>query len=53
MKHERDFDASYFHDPQSPGGELLPLHHVADGDDVDGFEGETRSGSDSVSLLSS
>jgi hypothetical protein len=37
--------------PQSHsiGGELLPLHHVATGDGVDGVEGATGSGSSSVS----
>jgi hypothetical protein len=33
----------------SLGGELLPLHHVAEGDGVDGVEGATRCGSGSVS----
>jgi hypothetical protein len=33
-------------------GELLPLHHVAEGDNVDGVEGAIGSGSGSVFLLS-
>jgi hypothetical protein len=33
----------------SPGGELLPLHHVAEGDGVDGIKGAIGSSSDSVS----
>jgi hypothetical protein len=46
---EREFDTSYFHNPQSLGGELLPLHHVPEGDGVDGVEGATGSGSGSIS----
>jgi hypothetical protein len=49
MKHEREFDTSYFHSPYSLWGELLPLHHVAKGDGVDGVEGTIESGSGSVS----
>jgi hypothetical protein len=53
MKHEREFDTSYFHNPYSPRGELLPLHHVAKGDDVDGVEGATRVDPTASPLLSS
>jgi hypothetical protein len=49
MKHESEFDTSYFHNLIVHGGELLPLHHVAEGDGVDGVEGATGSGSDNIS----
>jgi hypothetical protein len=49
MKHKREFDTSYFHNPHSLGGELLPLHHVAEGDSVNGVEGIVGSGSGSIS----
>jgi hypothetical protein len=49
MKHEREFDTSYFPKPHSTGGELLPLHHLTEGDDVDGVEGATKNGSVNVS----
>jgi hypothetical protein len=54
MKHEREreFDTSYFHNPHSPGAKLLPLHHVAEGDGVNGVEGAIGSGSGNISLLS-
>jgi hypothetical protein len=51
MKHKREFDTIYFHNPQSLGGELLPLHHVTEEDGVDGVKGATGSSSDSVSAL--
>jgi hypothetical protein len=53
MKNKREFDTSYFHNPHSPGDELLPLHHGEEGDGVDGGKGATGIGSDSGSLLSS
>jgi hypothetical protein len=40
MKHERDFDTSNFQNPHSIGHELLPLHHVVEGDRVDGVKGQ-------------
>jgi hypothetical protein len=46
---EIEFDTSYFHNPHSPGDELVPLHHIAKGDGVDEVEGPTRSGSGSGS----
>jgi hypothetical protein len=51
MKHEREkeFDTIYFHNPHSPGGELVPLHHVAEGDGVYGVEGAIERGSGYVS----
>jgi hypothetical protein len=49
MKHERELDTSYFHNVIVQGGELLPLHHVPEGDGVDGVEGATGSGSGCVS----
>jgi hypothetical protein len=43
---EREFDTI----PQlhSLGGELLPLHHVAEGDGIKGVKGATGSGSGSI-----
>jgi hypothetical protein len=37
MKHEREFDTSYFHNRHIQG---VRLHHVADGDGVDGGKGQ-------------
>jgi hypothetical protein len=53
MKHKREFDTSYLHNPHSLGGELLPLHYVAEGDGVNGVEVATRSGPTVSPLLSS
>jgi hypothetical protein len=43
MKHER---GTLLPQPRSLGGELLPLHHVAEGD---GVEGATRNNSGNIS----
>jgi hypothetical protein len=51
MKHESEFDTSYFHNPHSPRRELLPLHHVAKGDGVVWVKGAIGSGSGSGSPL--
>jgi hypothetical protein len=52
MKHEREFDTSYFQNPHSLGYELLPHHHVAEGDGVDGVGGQPEA-SPLLSLQSS
>jgi hypothetical protein len=46
VKHEREVDTSYLHKPHILGGKLLSLHHVAEGD---GVEGATGSGSGKAS----
>jgi hypothetical protein len=52
MKHEIEFDASYFHNPHSLGGELLPLYHLAKADGFDRVEGATESDSRASPLIS-
>jgi hypothetical protein len=52
MNHDIEFDASYFHNPHSLGGELLPLYHLAKADGFDGVEGATGSDSGVSPLIS-